>query len=259
MEQSQAVITLEGVRKCYGSFVALNDVSLSVGTGETVCIIGPSGSGKSTLLRCCNLLEVPDAGALHVGGARYFPLAPGGRARAASLRGLRTRTAMVFQSFELFPHLSAIDNVALAPIQVRGVTRAAANETARALLERVGLRNFTEARPATLSGGQAQRVSIARALAMEPEVLLFDEPTSALDPEMVGEVLEIMRELARSGATMLVVTHEMRFAREVATRVVVMDHGEIVETGTPTEIFEHPQQERTQRFLQALSRSGYAL
>ncbi|OZV77511.1 peptide ABC transporter ATP-binding protein [Micromonospora echinospora] len=259
MEQTQAVVTLTGIRKSYGSFVALNDVSLSVDAGETVCIIGPSGSGKSTLLRCCNLLELPDAGTLDVGGTRYFPLAARARARSESLRGLRTRTAMVFQSFELFPHLSAIDNVALAPVQVRGVSRATANESARSLLERVGLRDFTSARPSTLSGGQAQRVSIARALAMEPEVLLFDEPTSALDPEMVGEVLEIMRELALSGATMLVVTHEMRFAREVATRVVVMDHGQIVETGTPDEVFERPRHVRTQRFLQALSRSGYAV
>ncbi|MFG1955620.1 amino acid ABC transporter ATP-binding protein [Micromonospora sp. NPDC048830] len=256
MEQTQAVVTLEAIRKSYGSFVALNDVSLSVNAGETVCIIGPSGSGKSTLLRCCNLLEMPDSGTLTVGGVQYFPLAHRSRARSESLRRLRSRTAMVFQSFELFPHLSALDNVALAPVQVRGVRRAVANETARSLLDRVGLRDFTSARPATLSGGQAQRVSIARALAMEPEVLLFDEPTSALDPEMVGEVLEIMRELALSGATMLVVTHEMRFAREVATRVVVMDHGQIVETGTPDEIFERPRHERTQRFLQALSRSG---
>ncbi|GII67462.1 arginine ABC transporter ATP-binding protein [Sphaerisporangium krabiense] len=259
MEHTRAVITLEGIRKSYGSFVALNEVSLSVDAGETVCVIGPSGSGKSTLLRCCNLLEIPDAGAVRVGGVEYFPLAASARERSTSLRGLRTRTAMVFQSFELFPHLSALDNVALAPVQVKGSDRAAAGRAARSLLERVGLRDFTEARPSTLSGGQAQRVSIARALAMEPEVLLFDEPTSALDPEMVGEVLEIMRELATSGATMLVVTHEMRFAREVATRVVVMDRGEIVETGTPDEIFERPRHERTQRFLQALSRSGYAV
>ncbi|KDQ71193.1 MULTISPECIES: amino acid ABC transporter ATP-binding protein [Streptomyces] len=254
---SGVVVSLRDVGKRFGTFTVLDEVSLDVTAGETVCVIGPSGSGKSTLLRCCNLLEIPDSGEMHVGGTRYHPM-PAGRGRAAALRELRSRSAMVFQSFELFPHLTAVENVALAPIRVRGIPREEALERARNLLERVGLGEFTEARPSTLSGGQQQRVSIARAMAMEPEVLLFDEPTSALDPEMVGEVLEIIRELATTGATMILVTHEMQFARDAATRVVVMDAGKILEAGTPDQVFDAPSHPRTKRFLQALARSSQA-
>ncbi|WP_326699624.1 amino acid ABC transporter ATP-binding protein [Streptomyces sp. NBC_01754] len=254
---SGVVVSLRDVGKRFGTFTVLDEVSLDVTAGETVCVIGPSGSGKSTLLRCCNLLEIPDSGEMRVGGTRYHPM-PAGRGRAAALRELRSRSAMVFQSFELFPHLTAVENVALAPIRVRNAPKEEALERARSLLERVGLRDFTEARPSTLSGGQQQRVSIARAMAMEPEVLLFDEPTSALDPEMVGEVLEIIRELATTGATMILVTHEMQFARDAASRVVVMDAGKILEAGTPDQVFDAPSHPRTKRFLQALARSSQA-
>ncbi|MEV6120459.1 amino acid ABC transporter ATP-binding protein [Streptomyces sp. SID8352] len=258
MENSQAVVSLRGVGKSFGASQVLKDVDLDVAAGENVCVIGPSGSGKSTLLRCCNLLEIPDTGEVRLGGTRYHPLPRGGR-RSTALRELRSRTAMVFQSFELFPHLSAEQNVALAPIRVSGLGKEEALHRARVLLERVGLGAFAQARPATLSGGQQQRVSIARAMAVEPEVLLFDEPTSALDPEMVGEVLGIMRELAATGATMIVVTHEMRFARDVASRVVVMDRGEIAEAGPVDQVFEAPRHPRTKRFLQSVAQSSQAV
>lgn len=258
MDNGQVVVSLREVGKSFGSFPVLKDVNLDVAAGENVCVIGPSGSGKSTLLRCCNLLEIPDAGEVHLGGTRYHPTPQGSR-RATALRELRSRTAMVFQSFELFPHLSAEQNVALAPIRVSGLAKEEALHRARVLLERVGLAKFAQARPSTLSGGQQQRVSIARAMAVEPEVLLFDEPTSALDPEMVGEVLGIMRELATTGVTMLVVTHEMRFARDVASRVVVMDAGEIAEVGPVEQVFEAPQHPRTQRFLHAVAQSSQAV
>ncbi|HEY0522797.1 MAG TPA: amino acid ABC transporter ATP-binding protein [Stellaceae bacterium] len=244
-----AVVVYDGVVKRYGAFTALDGVSASVQRGEVVCLIGPSGSGKSTLLRCTNALETLDGGRILFDGE---PL-PGGE-RAA--RTVRRRMGMVFQSFELFPHLTALDNVAIGPVTVLGTERREARRQGQALLEKVGLGGKAANYPAALSGGQQQRVAIARALAMNPEVMLFDEPTSALDPETIGEVLSVMKRLADEGMTMVVVTHEMSFARRVADRVIVFDHGRIVEEGPPTQIFEAPQAERTRDFLSHLGWAG---
>jgi len=237
-------IALRGVTRRFGTLVALEDVDLEVNVGEVVVLIGPSGSGKSTLLRCVNALEKPDAGEVLLDGEPVDPL-------RKDIDGLRAEVGMVFQHFNLFPHLTALGNVALAPRLVRGQPDA----KARALLERVGLADKADAYPDLLSGGQKQRVAIARALAMEPKAMLFDEPTSALDPEMVGEVLAVMRDLARDGMTMLVASHEMGFAREVAHRVVFMDAGRIVEVGPPAEIFDRPQRDRTKAFLSKVLRA----
>jgi len=237
-------IALRGVTRRFGTLVALEDVDLEVNVGEVVVLIGPSGSGKSTLLRCVNALEKPDAGEVLLDGEHVDPL-------RKDIDGLRAEVGMVFQHFNLFPHLTALGNVALAPRLVRGQPDA----KARALLERVGLADKADAYPDLLSGGQKQRVAIARALAMEPKAMLFDEPTSALDPEMVGEVLAVMRDLARDGMTMLVASHEMGFAREVAHRVVFMDAGRIVEVGPPAEIFDRPQRDRTKAFLSKVLRA----
>jgi ABC-type polar amino acid transport system ATPase subunit len=242
-----AQIRIRGLSKSYGRFPALRGVDMDVAAGEVVVIIGPSGSGKSTLIRCINLLEKFQAGEIVVDGN----VLSGGK----SLKQVRAEVGMVFQSFNLFPHLSVLDNVTLAPRRVRGLTRLEAEERAHALLERVGLGSQSHKRPAQLSGGQQQRVAIARALAMEPRILLFDEPTSALDPEMVGEVLAVIQSLARTGVTMIIVTHEMGFARRVADRIVFMDGGMIAEQGAPKELFETPREARTRAFLDAVLRS----
>jgi glutamate transport system ATP-binding protein len=244
-EQGQAdepLVRVSGVTKRFGSFEALRGVDLDIQAGEVVVLIGASGSGKSTLCRCINRLETTTSGTITVDGV---PLPEEGRALAR----LRADVGMVFQSFNLFGHRSVLDNVTLGPIRVRGVPRTEARDRARRLLERVGVGDKENSHPAQLSGGQQQRVAIARALAMEPKVMLFDEPTSALDPEMIKEVLDVMTELARDGMTMLVVTHEMGFARRAADRVVFMDEGQIVETGRPAEFFDNPKTERARGFL----------
>ncbi len=221
---------------------ALNRVSLRVARGEVVVIIGPSGSGKSTFLRCLNRLEYADSGSIKIEGVDILD-------PKCDINAVRAEVGMVFQSFNLFPHLTVIDNLTLAQCTVRKRPAAAAREKAMSLLEKVGIAEKYSVYPEQLSGGQQQRVAIARSLAMEPKAMLFDEPTSALDPEMVGEVLDVMKQLAREGMTMVVVTHEMGFAREVADRVVFMDNGAIVESGTPEDIFQRPTHERTQAFL----------
>ncbi|WP_295557180.1 amino acid ABC transporter ATP-binding protein [uncultured Hyphomicrobium sp.] len=235
-------VVLEGVQKWFGDFHVLKDISLEVAEGEKIVICGPSGSGKSTLIRCLNGLETHDDGRIVVDGTELTR-------DLRTLETIRSEVGMVFQSFNLFPHLSVLDNLTLAPQWVRGVKRADAEKGARALLERVRIADQAEKFPGQLSGGQQQRVAIARALAMNPRIMLFDEPTSALDPEMVKEVLDVMIELASQGMTMLVVTHEMGFARAVADRVVFMDRGEIVEYGTPQALFEAPRHKRTRAFL----------
>jgi len=239
-----AIIEAKNVHKTFGPFRALNGVDLSVEEGEVVVVIGPSGSGKSTLIRCLNQLEVHDSGTILVHGLDA--------SRPDELTRIRTEAGMVFQSFNLFPHMSVLRNVALAPVRVRGLSWADANERARKLLVRVGLAEQIDKYPNQLSGGQQQRVGIARALAMEPKILLFDEPTSALDPEMVGEVLEVIQQLARTGVTMVVVTHEMGFARRVADRVAFIDAGRIVEVGPPGAIFDTPRDPRLQTFLKSI-------
>jgi polar amino acid transport system ATP-binding protein len=235
-------IRADGLVKRYGDHTVLAGVDLHVAQGEVVCVIGPSGSGKSTLLRCLNLLERPTEGRIFLDDEEIT--APG-----APVDELRSRLGMVFQSFNLFPHRTVLDNLTMAPVSVRGVSREAARERARALLARVGLADKAGEHPARLSGGQQQRVAIARALAMDPEAMLFDEVTSALDPELVKDVLDVMRELAGGGMTMIVVTHEMGFAREVGDRLIFMDEGAIVEEGLPSEVLAAPKEERTRRFL----------
>ncbi len=247
---AQSAITMRGLNKHFGSLHVLKDVDLSISFGEVVVVIGASGSGKSTLIRCINGLEEFQQGSLQV---LEHALLPDGRAKS-SLRAMRKKVGMVFQQFNLYPHRRVIENVTLAPRKVRGKDMATADKEARALLDRVNIGNQADKYPGQLSGGQQQRVAIARSLAMSPQLMLFDEPTSALDPEMIGEVLDVMRELAREGMTMVVVTHEMGFAREVADRVIYIDHGEIVEQGTPQEIFDAPKHERTRHFLSRVLR-----
>ncbi|SDU02959.1 amino acid ABC transporter ATP-binding protein [Stappia sp. ES.058] len=238
-------IEIRNLNKHYGAFAALTDIDLDIAEGEVVCVIGPSGSGKSTLIRCINLLEsFSDESTVLVD---KIPVEPG-----KHLAQVRAEVGMVFQSFNLFPHMTVLRNIMLAPLRVRGLSREQAERKARELLERVGISEQADKYPGHLSGGQQQRVAIARALAMEPRVLLFDEPTSALDPEMVGEVLDVMRDLAGTGVTMIVVTHEMGFARQVADRVIFMNGGKIVETGKPEDIFDAPQEPRTRDFLSAV-------
>ena len=236
------LVRISNVTKYYGRFKALDDVSLDIHRGEVVAVIGASGSGKSTLCRTVNRLEPIQEGRIEIDGV---PLPQEGRALAQ----LRAEVGMVFQSFNLFPHRTVLDNITLAPIKVRGIPRDRAEERARELLARVGLEDQADKRPSQLSGGQQQRVAIARALAMDPKLMLFDEPTSALDPEMINEVLDVIKDLAASGMTMLVVTHEMGFARSVADRVVFMDGGQIVESGQPAEFFSSPRTERARDFL----------
>ncbi|MFN3735850.1 amino acid ABC transporter ATP-binding protein (PAAT family) [Acidovorax temperans] len=239
-----ALIQIRGLRKSYGNFEALKGIDLDIALGEVVVVLGPSGSGKSTLIRCLNLLEDYQQGEVTVDGEKVV--------RGRGLAKVRAEVGMVFQSFNLFPHLSVLANVALGPLRVRGLPKKDAEARARALLARVGLAEHAHKFPGQLSGGQQQRVAIARAMAMEPKVLLFDEPTSALDPEMVGEVLDVMQDLARSGVTMVVVTHEMGFARRVADRVIFMEAGSVVEEAPPEVFFDTPREPRTQAFLQAI-------
>ena len=235
------MILIDKVAKRFGAHDILRGVTFSVAKGEVVCLIGPSGSGKSTLLRCINGLELPDSGQVTVNG-----LTIGAKTRAQ----VRQQVAMVFQRFNLFPHRTVLENVMEGPVYVQGTERNAARQRAMELLERVGLETKAESYPSRLSGGQQQRVGIARALAMNPLAILFDEPTSALDPERVGDILSLMRSVAESGMTMVVVTHEMSFAREVADRVVFLDEGVIAESGTPEELFCNPKVDRTRRFLE---------
>ena len=236
------MIEIKDLYKSFGKLHVLKGVTETVKAGEKVVLIGPSGSGKSTLLRCINLLEVPTSGSIIVDGTEIT-------SRSVNINKARENLGMVFQHFNLFPHLSIIDNITLAPIKVKKMPKEQAKEKAIELLRRVGLADKAYSYPVQLSGGQKQRIAIVRALAMDPKIMLFDEPTSALDPEMVGEVLEVMKELANAGMTMVVVTHEMGFAREVADRVWFMDGGNIIEQGAPSEVFENPKNERTKSFL----------
>lgn len=236
------MITVKNLHKHFGKLEVLRGIDEHIAPGEKVVVIGPSGSGKSTFLRCLNLLETPTEGEIYIDGECIT-------AKGTNVNKIREKMGMVFQQFNLFPHLTILDNITLAPIKVKKMPKADAEKLALELLDRVGLVDKAKAYPAQLSGGQQQRIAIARALAMNPEIMLFDEPTSALDPEMVGEVLAVMKDLADAGMTMVVVTHEMGFAREVASRVLFMDQGVIMEQGTPEEVFTNPQNERTKSFL----------
>ena len=238
----EPIIRMEKVNKWFGDLHVLKDVDLEVAPGEVLVVIGPSGSGKSTLIRTINRLEPIQKGRIVVDGVEL-------NEDVRNIEAIRREVGMVFQQFNLFPHMTILENITLAPMKVRGLSKEVAERKAMELLERVGIADQAHKYPAQLSGGQQQRAAIVRALAMEPKIMLFDEPTSALDPEMVGEVLDVMRELARSGMTMLVVTHEMGFARDVADRVIFMDEGRIVEEGAPEAIFSSPKEERTRNFL----------
>lgn len=240
-------IKITGLQKYYGPFHALHDVNLTVEKGQVIALIGPSGSGKSTLVRCINLLEEFQGGTIEVDGVEVK--------EGKNIAKVRAEVGMVFQQFNLFPHMSALRNVAIAPVRVRGLSWQEAERKAQALLDRVGLGQHAHKRPTQLSGGQQQRVAIARALAMEPEVLLFDEPTSALDPEMVGEVLDVIRSVAETGVTMLIVTHEMSFARQVSDRVIFMEQGRIIEDSPPEQFFGgSPKSDRAQIFIKSVLR-----
>lgn len=236
------MIQVNGLKKSFGNLHVLKGITEHIAPGEKVVLIGPSGSGKSTFLRCLNLLETPTDGSIIIDGKNITD-------SSVNINKVRESMGMVFQHFNLFPHLSIMDNITLAPIKVKKMPKAQAEEKARGLLKRVGLLDKADAYPAQLSGGQKQRIAIARALAMDPKIMLFDEPTSALDPEMVGEVLNVMKDLADAGMTMVVVTHEMGFARGVASRVLFMADGYVVEQGKPEDVFDNPQNERTKSFL----------
>lgn len=242
------MIALQGVQKHFGTNHVLKDIDLTVAEGEKVVVIGPSGSGKSTLIRSMNLLETPSNGKISIDGVELT-------AAKANVAKVRESVAMVFQQFNLYPHKTVLENLTLAPILIKKVPKAEAEETGLAFLDRVGLKEKANAYPAQLSGGQQQRVAIARALTMKPRVMLFDEPTSALDPEMIQEVLDVMVDLAKEGITMVVVTHEMGFARQVADRVIFMDAGRIIEEGTPEHFFVNPENDRTKLFLSKILRS----
>ena len=250
--EAEPVVRAEGVHKSFGENVVLNGIDLSVSAGETLVVIGPSGSGKSTLLRCINLLEPIDSGRIWLEGEEIT-------GKGVKVPQIRQRIGIVFQQFNLFPHLKAIDNVTLAARRVRHMSRREAESRALELLSSVGLQDKAKQHPHQLSGGQQQRVAIARALMMEPRVVLFDEVTSALDPELVGEVLVVMRDLAETGMTMVVVTHEMQFAREVGDRLIFVDDGRIVEEGNPPDVLDRPQQERTKRFLRRSLQMAHSL
>lgn len=241
-----ALLSIEHLKKAYGDNVVLEDISLSVKRGEVIVVIGPSGCGKSTFLRCINALEPIQGGTIEVDGKEVT-------SSEKDLTELRQKVGMVFQSYDLFPHMTVLDNITLAPTKVKKIPKAQAEEAARALLKRVGLTDKEKSYPRELSGGQKQRVAIARALAMEPEVLLLDEVTAALDPEMVREVLDVMLDLAKQGRTMIIVTHEMQFARAIANRVIFLDGGKIVEEAAPADFFDHPKTERAQRFLRTFT------
>ncbi|MBQ6621379.1 MAG: amino acid ABC transporter ATP-binding protein [Mogibacterium sp.] len=234
------MIEIKGLHKSFGNLEVLKGIDQSVDESEVLCIVGPSGSGKSTMLRCINRLEEPTKGEIYIDGELVTD---------QNIDAIRTKMGMVFQSFNLYPHMTVLENITCAPINVKGVAKDEAEKKALGLLERVGLLEKAGSYPRSLSGGQQQRVAIARALAMDPEIMLFDEPTSALDPEMVGEVLDVMKTLAREGLAMIVVTHEMGFAKEVGDKVIFMDEGVIVEQGTPKEVLENPKEERTKDFL----------
>ena len=236
------MINVKNLHKSFGGLEVLKGIDEHISHGEVVVVIGPSGSGKSTFLRCLNLLEVPTEGEISIDGEVITQ-------KGVDVNKIRQKTGMVFQHFNLFAHLNILKNITLAPVLLKKMTKEKAQERGRELIKMVGLADKADAYPAQLSGGQKQRVAIARALAMEPEIMLFDEPTSALDPEMVGEVLDVIKGLAQSGMTMVVVTHEMGFAREVGTRILFMDEGKILESGTPQQIFDNPQNERTKSFL----------
>ena len=260
-EPSKSDLALEvtNLHKRFGDVEVLKGVNLSADTGDVISMLGASGSGKSTFLRCINFLEIPDQGSIRVHG-ETIELAPSKSGTLAPANmdqviRLRSRLGMVFQSFNLFPHLTVLQNITLAPIWVRRKSKAEADEKARELLKRVGIPEQADKFPGQLSGGQQQRVAIARALAMEPKIMLFDEPTSALDPEMIKEVLDVMKELAKSGMTMIVVTHEMGFAKEVADRVMLFDDGQLVEENTPEEFFNNPKSDRTKLFLSQIGRA----
>jgi polar amino acid transport system ATP-binding protein len=250
MTDSRKVLDVAGVSKRFGALEVLSDISFKVAKGETVCVLGPSGSGKSTLLRCINWLERPDAGQIYLNGVEIGVTGGGLVMTDRELSRIRTRIGMVFQHFALWPHLTVLQNLMEAPVQVQKRPRAEVRDEALALLAKVGLSDKRDVFPAKLSGGQKQRVGIARALAMRPDLLLFDEPTSALDPELVGEVLVVMRELAREGMTMVVVTHEMGFARDAATRILFLDRGRVVEMSSPDQFFSNPESERARQFIQ---------
>lgn len=235
-------IVVKGQRKCYGELEVLKKIDIEVTEGEVLCLIGPSGSGKSTLLRCLNRLEKSNGGEIWINNQNL-------ENKNLNINKLRESIGMVFQHFNLFSNLNILDNITLAPVELKKMSKQEAEEKAYQLLDRVGLKDKAKAFPSQLSGGQKQRCAIARALEMSPDIMLFDEPTSALDPEMVGEVLEVMKQLAEDGMTMVIVTHEMGFAREVADRVIFMDDGYIVEEGTPEDIFKHPKEKRTIDFL----------
>jgi polar amino acid transport system ATP-binding protein len=250
MAAIKKVLDVAGVSKRFGDAQVLSDVSFQVDKGETICVLGPSGSGKSTLLRCINWLERPDAGQIYLNGERVGIAGGGVVMNDRDLSQIRPRIGMVFQHFALWPHLTVLQNLMEAPVHVQKRPKAEVRDEALVLLAKVGLIEKRDAFPARLSGGQKQRVGIARALAMRPDLLLFDEPTSALDPELVGEVLLVMRDLAREGMTMVIVTHEMAFAREAATRVLFLDRGRAVESGSPDRFFSAPETERARQFLQ---------
>ncbi|MFA1822400.1 amino acid ABC transporter ATP-binding protein [Virgibacillus oceani] len=236
------MIEINNLKKSFGKLEVLKDINMEVNEQEVVCVIGPSGSGKSTLLRCMNLLEEPTGGDVFIEGDNLTEA-------KTNINELRQRLGMVFQQFNLFPHMTVMENITLGPKRLKGKSKEEVNELGKGLLEKVGLVDKADVYPDKLSGGQKQRVAMARALAMEPRIMLFDEPTSALDPEMVGEVLQVMKDLAEEGMTMTIVSHEMGFAKEVADRVIFMDEGFIVEQGTPEELFDNPQNERTKSFL----------
>ena len=248
--EKRPVLTVAALSKAFGPVTVLDDINLQVQRGETICLLGPSGSGKSTLLRCINWLEKPDSGQIYLNGERVGVTTGGVLMGDRQLSCIRTRIGMVFQHFALWPHLTVLQNIMAAPIYVQRRPKAEARKEAEGLLASVGLSDKRDAFPSKLSGGQKQRVGIARALAMRPELLLFDEPTSALDPELVGEVLLVMRKLASDGMTMIVVTHEMGFAREAASRIVFLDRGRVVETARPDEFFLTPASDRAKQFLQ---------
>lgn len=256
--EQPVVLEVSGLSKSFGPNTVLRDISLRIHKGETVCLLGPSGSGKSTLLRCMNWLEEPDGGTVVLNGQRVG-MRPGGSIRMSDrdLAAARSHIGMVFQHFALWPHMTVLQNVMEAPVYVLKRPKAEVRAEAEALLARVGLADKLQSFPARLSGGQKQRVAIARCLAMKPDVILFDEPTSSLDPELVGEVLNVMQGLARDGMTMVVVTHEMSFARDVASRVVFMDNGQIVETGHPDQFFAAPETERARQFLMRYAARGH--